>query len=281
MTVALTNLLLVAGSAAGAWLLSFDGVRHPPRALWALNHRGVRLPLILGPVIGLVALLARFGGALAGHALAASVTWAIPAGAAVVFAAGLLDDLRGGDDRGLLGHVSALRSGRVTTGIVKAAAAAGGGAIVVALLPGRSALDSILSVLVMAAAANLWNGLDVAPGRAGKAFLAAGVAVMALFTANTPVFLAAMVGAAGAALWFDLREEAMLGDSGSNLLGFVAGAHLCLRVGTAGLAAAAAALVLLNVLAETVTLSRLIEASPPLRWVDRVGRRRMPARPAG
>jgi hypothetical protein len=37
--------------------------------------------------------------------------------------------------------------------------------------------------------------------------------------------------------------------------------------------AAAATGVGLNVLAETVTLSRAIDATPPLRWYDRLGTR--------
>ena len=42
---------------------------------------------------------------------------------------------------------------------------------------------------------------------------------------------------------------------------------------TAGLSFALAAIVLIHVLAETVTLSRLIQAVPPLRWIDLLGRR--------
>jgi hypothetical protein len=64
----------------------------------------------------------------------------------------------------------------------------------------------------------------------------------------------------------------MLGDAGANLLGFTVGLGLALRLATWQLAVAAAVVVALNVLAETVTLSRVIDAAPPLRWVDRLGR---------
>src|SRR6266581_1906455 len=109
----------------------------------------------------------------------------------------------------------------------------------------------------------------VVPGRAMKAFLAV-MAVLMLYLPTLPFAL--LLGAAGVALRVDLRERAMLGDAGSNLLGFAIGLGLALRLPTWQLAIAAAAVVALNLLAETVTLSRLIEAAAPLRWLDRLGR---------
>jgi hypothetical protein len=277
MKIALTDALLVAMSAVAAWWFCVNEVRQTHPRLSALNYRDIRLPLVLGPIVAVVALTARFGGAVAAHTVASTRTWSIPAGAVLVFLAGLLDDLTGAGPRGIRGHLQALRRGTVTTGIVKLVAAVAGGATVLAMAPRHGALDSVLAVVVMAAAANLWNGLDVAPGRAGKAFLLAGVLLLPLFTSRAPVFQAAAVGATAGVLRFDLRELAMLGDSGSNLLGFVAGAHFATQAGTLGLAVGAAVLVGLNVLAETITLSRLIEATPPLRWLDRLGRRQAPA----
>ena len=56
------------------------------------------------------------------------------------------------------------------------------------------------------------------------------------------------------------------------ILGFTAGVGLYLSLPAWGIAVAALVAVGLNVLAETVSLSRLIEAAPPLRWFDRLGR---------
>ena len=72
---------------------------------------------------------------------------------------------------------------------------------------------------------------------------------------------------------FDLRETAMLGDSGSNLLGFAAGIGLYVVLPDPWVAVAAGVAVVLNVVAETVSFSRVIERTPPLRWVDALGRR--------
>ena len=65
----------------------------------------------------------------------------------------------------------------------------------------------------------------------------------------------------------------MLGDAGSNPLGLLAGLGLAVSLPTPWLVAAAVAAVLLQVAAETVTISRVVDAVPPLRWFDRLGRR--------
>jgi UDP-N-acetylmuramyl pentapeptide phosphotransferase/UDP-N-acetylglucosamine-1-phosphate transferase len=75
----------------------------------------------------------------------------------------------------------------------------------------------------------------------------------------------------------DLREQAILGDSGSNLLGLVAGIGVFHLRSIPGLALALAAILVVHLVAETVTLSRVIEGTPPLRWFDRLGRLRAPA----
>ena len=90
--------------------------------------------------------------------------------------------------------------------------------------------------------------------------------------AAAPAVLGIAVGAV-VVLWHDLSERAMLGDGGANLLGFAAGLGLYLLLPGWAVVLAALAAVGLNVLGETITLSRAIGAVPPLRWVDAVGRR--------
>jgi hypothetical protein len=195
-----------------------------------------------------------------------------PVSLAVVFAAGVYDDVRGGIGRGLVGHVAELFRGRVSPGIVKLVAAVVA-ALVAGLALGGSGLRLALGIPVMAGAANLWNLLDVRPGRCLKAFVLAIVPLVAL--ADGPglrVIGAASLGAALAVLPFDLGEQGMLGDAGSNLLGFVVGVGLFVTLSTMGLAIALAAILILHVLSETVTLSRIIRGFPPLRWFDDLGR---------
>ena len=86
-----------------------------------------------------------------------------------------------------------------------------------------------------------------------------------------PTMPGVALGAIGV-VWFDLRERAMLGDGGANLLGFTVGLGLYVVLHGWGVALdGRRSRSSLNVLAETVTLSRVIDAIPPLRWFDDLG----------
>ena len=235
-----------------------------------VNRRGVSLPVTLGWAVAL---------GVAGTIVV--VRQQVPAfglrdsqageliGAAIVFLAGVVDDGFGGEARGLRGHLRALASGRVTTGVLKLAAAVLAAAITVAWTPRDHLWANLLALIAIAGCTNVWNGLDVAPGRAVKGFL---VVATVLLLVDVRAFLLVCTGAAVTVLWPDLRERGMLGDAGANLLGFLAGAEIVRRLPEPWLPVAAAVVVGLNLLAETVTFSRTIEAVPPLRWFDRLGR---------
>ena len=235
-----------------------------------VNHRGRSLPVTLGAAVA-------GAGALGSAVVFATLDVprdgvAVTIACALVFAAGFVDDLSSGGPRGIRSHLRELLRLHVTTGIVKLLVVTASAIVITASLPGRGSA-TIAGVVLMAAGANLWNGLDVRPGRALKAFLPVAVAVIVAGPALELVPPLPGV-AAGAALVLpaDLRERAVLGDGGSNLVGFVAGLGLYLILPTWGAWLGAAFAVALNVLAETVTLSRAIDAIPPIRWYDALGR---------
>ncbi|MGH7418940.1 MAG: hypothetical protein ACREKB_14300, partial [Candidatus Rokuibacteriota bacterium] len=80
---------------------------------------------------------------------------------------GLLDDLFGGEARGLAGHLRSLLRGRPTTGILKLLAGIAGGAVI-AWLAGGSLLRIVAGAVLISVGGNIWNALDVVPGRALK-----------------------------------------------------------------------------------------------------------------
>ncbi|HZA27936.1 MAG TPA: hypothetical protein VE915_09930, partial [Actinomycetota bacterium] len=161
-----------------------------------------------------------------------------------------------------------------TTGIVKLAAGVAAGTAL-ALIMGGGPIRVVASAVLMAVSANVWNALDVVPGRALKAAIVALVPILlASWEAPLALLAAATLGAGAALLPFDLLERGMLGDAGSNPLGFLVGVGLAEVLPTPAVVAAALGGLILQVAAETVTISRLVEASPPLRWFDRLGRRR-------
>jgi UDP-GlcNAc:undecaprenyl-phosphate GlcNAc-1-phosphate transferase len=81
-----------------------------------------------------------------------------------------------------------------------------------------------------------------------------------------------VVVAAALVLPLDLRERAMLGDGGANLLGFTVGLGAYLVLPGWAVEVVAVLAVALNVLGDTVSLSRAIDVVPPLRWFDHLGR---------
>jgi len=230
------------------------------------NYRGVRLPRVLGLV-----LLA--AGWLSAPLLDVSAAgWGVAVGSSLVFGAGLIDDLYPMGPRGLRRHVRSVVEGHMTTGILKLLVVVACAVVVVALQPVRDGWVRLLGVVLIASCANIWNGLDVRPGRALKAFaLVVLAAVWSVEWALVPT-LPGMTVVLPMALVADLSERAMLGDSGANLVGFTAGVALFTVLPDAGVAVVAAVAVGLNVLADTVTFSRPIERVAALRWLDQLGR---------
>ncbi len=193
----------------------------------AINHRGLRLPLV-------------------GAAVGVAVPPALP-----VAAIGLADDLWSGPERGFRAHVG----GGLTTGTLKLV-----GIPLYALVRTRS----VSGALLVGLAANAVNQLDTRPGRALKAF-----ALGSLLVGGTPrnaVAVAVLLAP------YDLNEMAMLGDAGSNALGAVLGFSSVEKLTGWRRWSAIGALTLLTVAGERRSLGSLIESTPVLRDLDRLGR---------
>jgi UDP-GlcNAc:undecaprenyl-phosphate GlcNAc-1-phosphate transferase len=252
------------------------------------NYRGLVLPAAAGILIAVVAALT-VGPLAALDELAGSDTLAPEVGAALVFVLGvamlgLVDDLLGGRrpagaaadpgaPRGLRGHARAALRGEFSTGLVKALGALGL-ALFVLSGDGRSAAEYLVGVGVLALSTNLFNLLDLRPGRAGKAFVALGV-VLTIGSWDTYALqaLGLFIGPALVLLPYDLRERAMLGDAGSNVLGAVAGLWLVLALGPTGEAIALAVLGVLTLYGEFRSISAMVERNPLMRRLDSIGRR--------
>jgi hypothetical protein len=239
------------------------------------NVHGVLVPRSLGIWLVIAAIVSGLAAKAGNRFVPESISragWGALAATVLVFAAGLVDDLAPAGPRGVRDHLQALFTGHVTTGIVKFIVVVAAAIISVALQDRGNGVDRLAGVILVAGCANLWNGLDVRPGRALKFGLVAMIGIISVPINLLPTFPGVAVGSA-LALGPDLRERAMLGDSGANLLGFTVGAGLYTVLTDRGVALGAVVAIALNVLAETVTLSRVIDAVPPLRWFDRLGRR--------
>lgn len=271
----MTAVVLAILPAVVAALLARSLIRVRIPRLMAANRRGQRLPVVLGLAV-ITATESAILGVLLAVALAGEwdlrygkVTW-VALAVLLVALAGFMDDVTGRGPRGLRGHLGSLTDGRFSTGILKVVVFGVAGLGVAAVtMEGRGILAVILAAGITAGSANIWNGLDVAPGRAGKFFLV--VAIPTLFTpVHSPAWLLLLfaVGAIAGVIPFDLRERGMLGDAGSNVIGFIVGATLAPGLSMLGLALCFLGAFGLNVVADTITFSRIIGAFAPLRWFD-------------
>lgn len=190
---------------------------------------------------------------------------------------GFLDDALGrgeaaGTPRGWRGHWRALRAGRLSTGAIKAVGALALAAYVVS---GRGLEDwrYLADVALLVLATNLFNLLDLRPGRAEKALLLLGVGLcLGAWTAAPLELLGIFLGPVLVGARLTLGERAMLGDTGSNLIGAIAGVWLLTTLGEEARLVALAAVAALTVYGELRSISAAIEKLPPLRWLDSLGR---------
>jgi hypothetical protein len=178
------------------------------------------------------------------------VGWTVGVGrdpaVAAVAAVGLADDLWSGPERGFAAH---LRAGG-TTGVLK---------LVAIPLVGLAATRKLSGALLVGLAANFLNQLDTRPGRALKAYL------LGALVARAPVARAVLL------LPYDLRERTMLGDAGANALGAMLGLSSVSRLTGRGGWLAIGALAGLTLLGERRSLGAMIESTPGLSWLDRLG----------
>ncbi|HEY0125508.1 MAG TPA: hypothetical protein VGB58_00055 [Blastococcus sp.] len=268
--------LALAGAAAARAALAGAAVltARPAGAPWRrTNYAGRPVSLLGGPALATSATASALLGAPAGTRAAAVLVGTV---SGVV---GGYDDLAGARpeqvrDKGLAGHLAALRAGRVSAGAVKVAgigAAAAAAAVLTRRGTGPAALvDGVLTTGLVAGTANLLNLLDLRPGRAAKV---GALAAAAGLGGPAGGLVAGPFGATLATLPADLAEQVMLGDAGANSLGALLGLRLARISGRAPRAGLLAGVVALTLVSERVSFTKVIDATPGLRELDRLGRR--------
>lgn len=239
------------------------------QALWSrTNHRGEQVSLLSGPALAVSAAVTAAAGAPTGMRSAA-------AGASLVSGAlGTYDDIVGqrADQKGakgFRGHLGALREGRITSGLVKLVGVGLTGIVAAGSITTRP-VDRVVAGGVIAGTANLFNLLDLRPGRALKAAIGLGAATLG---GPSGGIAAGPVGASAGLLPDDLGERTMLGDGGANAIGAVLGLRLAAAGGPVSRAVTLAVLAALTLASEKVSFTKVIESTPVLREVDALGRR--------
>jgi UDP-GlcNAc:undecaprenyl-phosphate GlcNAc-1-phosphate transferase len=245
------------------------------------NYRGSRLAFPLGAILATVALVAlaplaflndRADLDLLDPGLRHWITYVL----GIAFL-GFLDDslgqgMQAGAPRGWRGHARALREGRLSTGAIKAIGALALAAYVVSGR-GLESFEYLADVALLILATNLFNLIDLRPGRAEKALVLLGLGLcIGAWTAEPVDLLGIFVGPVLVGAWFTLRERALLGDTGSNLVGAIGGVWLLTTLDETGRLIALAIVAGLTVYGELRSISKAVETLPPLRSLDSLGR---------
>jgi UDP-GlcNAc:undecaprenyl-phosphate/decaprenyl-phosphate GlcNAc-1-phosphate transferase len=237
------------------------------------NHAGASVTLAEGPIA--------VGALLAGVGIDRLLDKSSRRGLAVAVAGvgsgavGAYDDLFGTTQaKGFRGHIRALRSGELTTGMIKVLGIGFSAAVAAALIQRTSRgcqepvcriLDGLLDTALIAATANLTNLLDLRPGRAAKATILLGAGLLGSGAAPA-------VGAAAGSLPTDLAARSMLGDCGANALGAAVAAAAAQSLPRSFRLLVFGAVAALNVASERVSFTDVIERTPLLHRLDQLGR---------
>ncbi|MFL5873888.1 MAG: hypothetical protein ACJ75T_10520 [Solirubrobacterales bacterium] len=245
------------------------------------NYRGALLAFPLGAVLATAALvalapLAFFDDRGDLDLLVPELRRWLPYLLGIAFLGFLDDSLGRGEQaaapRGWRGHWGALREGSLSTGAIKAVGALALAAYVVS---GRGLEDwrYLADVALLILATNLGNLLDLRPGRAEKGLVLLGAGLcLGAWTLAPLELLGIFVGPVLVGAWLTLGERAMLGDTGSNLIGAIAGVWLLTSLGADARLVALAAVAALTIYGELRSISQTIDSVPPLRWLDSLGR---------
>lgn len=189
-----------------------------------------------------------------------------------MFFAGILDDIIGNRDvSGLKGHFKSLLNGKLTTGGFKALF---GGFIglVISIAISKNIYDIVINTLIIALSTNLMNLLDLRPGRAIKGYLL--ISIVLLFTLGEYTRNLLLLIFPNVIAYFnqDLKAKAMMGDTGSNVLGISIGILFVMVYPLKVRLIWLAFLIFIHILTEKYSLTKIIENNKFLNFIDKLGR---------
>lgn len=189
-----------------------------------------------------------------------------------MFFAGMLDDIIGNRDvSGLKGHFKSLLKGNLTTGGFKALFGGFIG-IIVSVAISKNIIEVAINTLIIALSTNLMNLLDLRPGRAIKAYLLIVAVIFLTLVGYVKALPLLIVPSVLAYFSHDLKAKAMMGDTGSNVLGISIGILVVLGYSLNVRLVWLVFLIFIHAITEKYSLTKIIEKNKFLNFIDKLGR---------
>ena len=193
-------------------------------------------------------------------------------GMMAMFFAGIIDDTIGNRDvSGLKGHFKSLFKGTLTTGGFKALFGGFVG-LIISVSISKDIIDIVVNTLVIALSTNLMNLFDLRPGRAIKVYLVIMITIFFTLSGYIQILPLLILPNVLAYFNFDLKAKAMMGDTGSNVLGISIGILMVLGYTLKVRIVWLVFLVLIHLLTEKFSLTKIIDTNTVLNFIDRLGR---------
>ncbi len=186
--------------------------------------------------------------------------------------AGIIDDTMGNrSSSGFKGHFKALFKGKLTTGAFKALF---GGlvALFVSISISSGLVDMGVNTLLIALFTNFFNLMDLRPGRAIKVYITSCAAVLPLISNELRLLAVGCVSSVMGYFPDDIKARAMMGDAGSNVLGVSIGMIIAMGLGLNAKVGVLAFLVIIHLVAEKYSITKIIEGNGFLDYLDKMGR---------
>lgn len=185
---------------------------------------------------------------------------------------GLLDDLAGDIKvKGLKGHIKSFFKGELTTGFIKASI----GfflAMIVSILISKDVLNMVINTFTIALSINALNLFDLRPGRSLKVFSFLSIIFLLISKFNNYFIIVSMLAIVLVYFPYDIKARAMMGDTGSNVLGFSLGYYIVLSQSLKIRIIYLLCLIILHIIAEKTSITKIINENKILKYLDELGR---------
>lgn len=186
---------------------------------------------------------------------------------------GVLDDLIGTRYiKGLRGHLTALFHGEITTGALKAVFGFFISLFISSVIS-NNIVEFIVNTFIIGLFTNFINLFDLRPGRAVKMFVFSAIVLLIASVSYKYVYvILSFFGILIPYIKLDLKAMVMMGDAGSNILGYTLGIFAANSLNMIGKIVFLLMLIIIHILSEKVSFSKVIDNNKFLRFLDMIGR---------